>query len=196
MLIPFLGASQPVFGVDLTNAVAETHLADGLDIPCIVRSCISFVHEHGLEEVGVYRVSGRATDVQAVRKHFDTLMPDHVHVAASVLKAYFRELPDPLLTHQLRPDFMALVEQDAGPEQLARQLQALPLPHYQTLAWLIFHLAEIARHAEENRMQPDNIFIVFCPTLQINRVGWLSIPQSWAACAGPAPTTCTCFLPR
>lgn len=68
----------------------------------------------GLRTVGVYRVPGNAAGVAALAAALDRGEPPpegdarwaDVHVASSLLKAYLRRLPDPLLTADLYPAFI------------------------------------------------------------------------------------------
>lgn len=41
-------------------------------VPYIVRQCIEEVEKRGIDEVGIYRISGVATDIQALKSEFDT----------------------------------------------------------------------------------------------------------------------------
>lgn len=41
-------------------------------VPYIVRQCLEEIERRGMEEVGIYRVSGVATDIQALKTAFDT----------------------------------------------------------------------------------------------------------------------------
>lgn len=41
-------------------------------VPYIVRQCLEEIERRGLEEVGIYRVSGVATDIQALKTAFDS----------------------------------------------------------------------------------------------------------------------------
>lgn len=41
-------------------------------VPYIVRQCIEEVEKRGIDEVGIYRISGVATDIQALKSVFDT----------------------------------------------------------------------------------------------------------------------------
>lgn len=40
-------------------------------VPYIVRQCLEEIERRGMEEVGIYRVSGVATDIQALKAAFD-----------------------------------------------------------------------------------------------------------------------------
>lgn len=41
-------------------------------IPLIVRQCVEEIERRGMDEVGIYRVSGVATDIQALKAAFDS----------------------------------------------------------------------------------------------------------------------------
>nr|XP_055231283.1 breakpoint cluster region protein-like isoform X3 [Gorilla gorilla gorilla] len=66
-----------------------------------------------MEEVGIYRVSGVATDIQALKAAFDVNNKDvsvmmsetDMNAIAGTLKLYFRELPEPLFTDEFYPNF-------------------------------------------------------------------------------------------
>ncbi|KAF8271251.1 hypothetical protein EI94DRAFT_1797234 [Lactarius quietus] len=86
-------------------------------LPALVFRCAQHLMKWGVEEEGLFRVSGRATHVAKLRSEFDTgadfdmleCAPGDLdpHAVASVFKTYLRELPEPILTHALNPYFEA-----------------------------------------------------------------------------------------
>lgn len=88
-----------------------------------------------------------------------------VHVASSLLKAYLRRLPDPLLTAELYPAFIAADRSPDRARELKRLVHALPEAHYETLKYLIQHLRRVVEHSAFNKMEARNLAIVFGPTL-------------------------------
>lgn len=48
------------------------HRRERSKVPYIVRQCIEEVEKRGIDEVGIYRISGVATDIQALKAAFDT----------------------------------------------------------------------------------------------------------------------------
>lgn len=60
-------------------------------MPYIVRQCIEEVEKRGIDEVGIYRISGVATDIQALKSVFDT---SKNRLVASLLHS----APQPVLT--------------------------------------------------------------------------------------------------
>ncbi|XP_050662869.1 breakpoint cluster region protein-like [Macaca thibetana thibetana] len=83
------------------------------EVPYVVRQCMEELERRGMEEVGIYRVSGVATDIQALKAAFDVNNKDvsvmmsemDVNAIAGTLKLYFRELPEPLFTDEFYPNF-------------------------------------------------------------------------------------------
>jgi len=66
-----------------------------------------------------------------------------VHVLASVLKSFFREMPEPLLTFELYDEFLRAAELSQPEERintLFALLKKLPKPNYDLMERLVFHL--------------------------------------------------------
>jgi hypothetical protein len=70
---------------------------------------------HGIVD-GIYRLSGVASNIQRLRNVFDEdqmvptitddILVQDIHSVSSLLKMYFRELPNPLFTYQLYSKFV------------------------------------------------------------------------------------------
>ncbi|CDQ63178.1 unnamed protein product [Oncorhynchus mykiss] len=58
-----------VFGVKISIVTKR----ERSKVPYIVRQCIEEVEKRGIDEVGIYRISGVATDIQALKAAFDTI---------------------------------------------------------------------------------------------------------------------------
>jgi hypothetical protein len=129
-------------------------------LPAIVSRCIEEVETRGMDVEGIYRKSGGSSQVNQVKggfegtDEFDISDPDlDIHAVTSTLKNYLRRLPIPLITYAHYDQFL-----DAGvienPEQRGRALRAvlkeIPRPHYDTLQFLIFHLARVIQHSDDN----------------------------------------------
>lgn len=99
------------------------------------------------------------------------LIPEYrdVHVIASTLKSYLRELPEPLLTYKLYNEWMSLV---SCPEEhrlklVQEILKKLPVANRDNLTYLVRFLARLTKHPE-NKMNSSNIAIVIAPNLLWN----------------------------
>ncbi|CAH2074472.1 unnamed protein product, partial [Iphiclides podalirius] len=141
-------------------------------VPLAVTLPATAVEAYGLRTVGVYRVPGNAGGVAALAAALDRGNAPagdprwaDVHVASSLLKAYLRRLPDPLLTHRLYPAFIAADRSPERARELRRLVHALPEAHYETLKYLVQHLRRVVAHSAANKMEARNLAIVFGPTL-------------------------------
>lgn len=97
-----------------------------------------------------------------------------VHVLASVLKYFLREMPEPLLTFECYENFITAANLSVEQDRVAVLydiLRKLPPPNYDLMERLMFHLARIALHEETNRMSAASLAIVFAPcVLRTNKV--------------------------
>ncbi|KAM9332290.1 active breakpoint cluster region-related protein isoform 1-T1 [Pholidichthys leucotaenia] len=161
-----------VFGVKI-NVVTKRERSK---VPYIVRQCIEEVEKRGIDEVGIYRISGVATDIQALKLAFDTNTKDilmmlsdmDINAIAGTLKLYFRELPEPLLTDRLYPAFMegiTLADPAAKENCMMHLLRTLPDPNLMTFLTLLEHLKRVAEKEPVNKMSLHNLATVFGPTL-------------------------------
>ncbi|KAH8317432.1 hypothetical protein KR074_000512 [Drosophila pseudoananassae] len=172
--VPDLKRIRGVFGTDLTTMV---QLEQHHQIPFVVRRCVEEVEARGMLQEGIYRVSGFADEIEALKLALDkdgekTDMSEtaygNVNVIAGTLKLYLRLLPVPLITFQAYPSFMAAGRNSNQAEQLELMTEAvhrLPPAHYSCLQYMLEHLKRVASHYAVNKMNEHNLATVFAPTL-------------------------------
>ncbi|CAH0687838.1 unnamed protein product [Spodoptera exigua] len=160
-----------VFGVPLADLPTGES-----NIPIVVDRLITTIEMTGLYTEGLYRKSGLSSKVRELRRLLDESPEEGVdrldlyavHVRASVLKSFFRELPEPLLTFDLYDDFI-LASQISDPQERVSTiftiLRKLPKPNFDLVERLIFHLARVALGEDHNRMGPNALAIVFAPCI-------------------------------
>lgn len=91
-----------------------------------------------------------------------------MHVVASVLKSYLRELPEPLLTYRLYENFILASRQPSEQARLNSLWEAihlLPDANFQNLRYLIKFLSTLTQNQTTNKMTPSNLAIVIAPNL-------------------------------
>ncbi|CAG8618131.1 12011_t:CDS:10, partial [Dentiscutata heterogama] len=164
-----------IFGVDL----AEQMRRDNHEVPLILIKCAEAIERNGgLESQGIYRVSGVQSHIQKLRASFDRNAEavdlnaeecfSDVNNITSVLKLWFRELPDPLFPREMYQNFINAAK---TPDEKKRVLELhecvnnLPDPNYSTLKYLMGHLHKIVQNQDINKMNVQNLGIVFGPTL-------------------------------
>ncbi|KAL2126773.1 hypothetical protein VTI74DRAFT_273 [Chaetomium olivicolor] len=189
--VPQMVPPRPVFGV----ALSRLYERDGLAVPMVVYQCIQAVDLFGLNVEGIYRLSGSVPHVNKLKNLFDTdstsnnldfRNPENffhdVNSVAGLLKQFFRDLPDPLLT---RENYSAFIEAAKNEDDIVRRdslhaiINNLPDPNYATLRALTLHLHRVIENSASNRMSSQNLAIVFGPTLMgtapgsnISDAGW------------------------
>ncbi|XP_041752164.2 LOW QUALITY PROTEIN: rho GTPase-activating protein 21 [Coregonus clupeaformis] len=148
-------------------------------VPLIVDVCCKLVEERGLEYTGIYRVPGNNAAISSMQEELDNkgLMSDidiqeekwrDLNVISSLLKSFFRKLPEPLFTNEKYADFIEANRTEDSVErlkELKRLILELPDHHYETLKFLSGHLKLVSENCEKNKMEPRNLAIVFGPTL-------------------------------
>ncbi|XP_014476007.1 PREDICTED: unconventional myosin-IXa-like isoform X2 [Dinoponera quadriceps] len=167
--------SRKVFGVPLY----KLDCGDG-KVPLVVDRLITTIEMHGLYTEGIYRKSGVSSKVRELKMKMDEgdlekvdFENYQVHVLAAVLKSFFRDMPEPLLTYEYYDDFLHaanLTDPHDRISTLFAILKKLPKPNFDLMERLIVHLARVARHEVDNRMSPSALAIVFAPCiLRTNR---------------------------
>lgn len=109
--MPDLKKFRGIFGLDLTTVVSSFKCT----VPFVVRCCVQEVEARGMLQEGIYRVSGFADEIEALKLAFDqqgekTNLSEkaynNINVVAGTLKMYLRLLPVPLVTYNAYPTFI------------------------------------------------------------------------------------------
>ncbi|XP_058532163.1 rho GTPase-activating protein 23 isoform X5 [Ochotona princeps] len=167
-------AAPRAFGVRLEECQPAT---ENQRVPLIVAACCRIVEARGLESTGIYRVPGNNAVVSSLQEQLnrgpgDINLQDErwqdLNVISSLLKSFFRKLPEPLFTDDRYNDFIEANRIEDARERmktLRKLIRDLPGHYYETLKFLVGHLKTIADHSEKNKMEPRNLALVFGPTL-------------------------------
>ncbi|KAI7851738.1 hypothetical protein BDC45DRAFT_514915 [Circinella umbellata] len=166
-----------MFGTDLITQSQQ----EGRDVPLIVERCIEAVENRAMDYEGVYRKSGGAAQMRSIQVAFDQgnyidlndeQEINDICAVTSVLKHYFRQLPNPLLTYEQYMNFLNTVSLPLGPEKTDKYIELLsqlPKANYDTLKMLMEHLQRVSQHSKQNLMTIKNLSLVFAPTLMRDR---------------------------
>lgn len=157
-----------IFGVPLAMLVSDEHR-----VPPLIEELITVIELKGLYTEGIYRKSGTTSKISELKSLLDRnegekidLDEYSVHVLTAVLKAFFREMPEPLMTYDLYNDFLwatAITDPQERVQAIYSHIAKLPRPNYDLLERLLFHLARVAQQEESNRMNANSLAIVFAP---------------------------------
>ncbi|KAF2820005.1 RhoGAP-domain-containing protein [Ophiobolus disseminans] len=166
---------NPVFGITLEDLFRR----DGSPVPMVVYQCIQAVDLFGLEVEGIYRIPGTSSHIQQMKALFDSdaskvdfrnpeAFQHDVNSVAGLLKQFFRELPDPLLTREFYGKFIdaARIDDDTmRRDSMHALINALPDPNYATLRALVLHMHRVQQSSEVNRMSTANLGICWAPSV-------------------------------
>ncbi|XP_036408116.1 rho GTPase-activating protein 23-like isoform X2 [Megalops cyprinoides] len=166
-------AGPKTFGVRLEDCQPS---ANNKFIPLIVEICCGLVEDMGLEYTGIYRVPGNNALVSSLQEQLNKggdINPTEerwqdLNVVSSLLKSFFRKLPEPLFTDDKYNDFIDANRMENAGDRLKtmkKLIHDLPVHYYHTLKFLVGHLKTVADHSEKNKMEPRNLALVFGPTL-------------------------------
>ncbi|RFU72011.1 rho gtpase activator rga [Trichoderma arundinaceum] len=160
-----------LFGSELADRCEFEHR----QIPSVVTRCIEEVELRGMDQEGIYRKTGGNSQINMIKEGFDKSEnydisdPDlDITAVTSVLKQYFRKLPNPLLTFDV---YEKVLESNAVTDEaercsfLHKVFTSMPPAHRDCLEFLMFHLHRVAIREPENLMSPKNLAVVFAPTI-------------------------------
>ncbi|XP_030627503.1 rho GTPase-activating protein 22 isoform X2 [Chanos chanos] len=170
---PFGGG---IFGQNLEDTVQYERKFGPRLAPLLVEQCVDFIREWGLNEEGLFRMPGQANLVKELQDAFDCgdkpLFDSNtdVHTVASLLKLYLRELPEPVIPFTKYDDFLTCAQllakdEEAGLNELVKQVKTLPQANYNLLKYICKFLDEVQSHSSENKMSVQNLATVFGPNI-------------------------------
>ncbi|XP_042165215.1 rho GTPase-activating protein 35-like [Oncorhynchus tshawytscha] len=158
------------FGVPLVNVVSPDR-----PIPLFIDKCVRFIETTGLNTEGLYRVSGNKCEMESMQRQFDQ---DHgldlvekdfaINTVAGALKAFFSELPEPLVPCILQVELLEAFKINDREQRLYTMkdvLRRFPRENYDVFRFVMSHLHKVSQLSRQNLMTSENLSICFWPTL-------------------------------
>ncbi|MPC36045.1 Active breakpoint cluster region-related protein [Portunus trituberculatus] len=166
------GKSSGLFGAN----IAVICRREKRSVPFIVTRCVREVERRGMQEVGIYRVSGLASDITKLKKSFESnpyeaeqlIKEVDIHSVTGLLKLFLRELPEALYTSELYPRFFeaySATDAEYRKTTLLKLFSSLPQLNQSIIAYLLEHLVKVVEMEHYNKMSLHNLATVFGPTL-------------------------------
>ena len=158
---------SPAFGVPIESC--ETVVANGVKIPVVLHMLKSaLVEMHGLREEGIFRITPDPNTIVQVTDELNSCpsaipsaAASNPHILASLIKLWFRGMPDKLLSAvPIQDIFACKTDSDC-----IRLLRKFPAGKRDLLLWVLDLMSDVTRFSAENRMTNDAIAIVLCPNL-------------------------------
>nr|XP_006630047.1 PREDICTED: rho GTPase-activating protein 7 isoform X2 [Lepisosteus oculatus] len=159
-----------VFGVPLQVNVQRM----GQPLPQSIQQAMRYLRSQCLDQVGLFRKSGVKSRIQALRQMNESC-PDSASYegqsafdVADMLKQYFRDLPEPLLTSKLSETFLQIyqyVPKDQRLQAIKAAVLLLPDENREALQTLLCFLSDVTANVQENQMTNTNLAVCLAPSL-------------------------------
>jgi Rac GTPase-activating protein 1 len=142
-------------------------------VPALIVYCLNEVEVRGLEEVGLYRISGSEREVKDLRDKFlagrgcPNLSQVDVHVLCGTAKDFLRSLREPLIPNSMWSLFTQAADNPDmtdGESDLYQAISELPQPNRDTLAFLMLHLQKVSV-SKACKMNVSNLAKILGPTV-------------------------------
>ncbi|KAI3421294.1 hypothetical protein GPALN_014914 [Globodera pallida] len=164
--------SSKFFGADLSNLLMD----DDQTVPVLLDRLLANIEVKALFVEGIYRKSGQLALIKQTRKQIELAEDPEsipyddipIHVLTSLVKAFFRELSEPLITADLYENFVNISEIKETNERvrcLRAMMQMLPKGNKCVLDRLVYHLARVAHQESVNKMSASNLAVIFAPCI-------------------------------
>ncbi|KAK1792481.1 hypothetical protein P4O66_012416 [Electrophorus voltai] len=164
---------RSVFGVPLQVNVQRS----GQPLPQGIQHAMRYLRQQCLDQVGLFRKSGVKSRIQALRQMNESCGTDGGGVSyegqsaydvADMLKQYFRDLPEPLLTSKLSDTFLQIyqfVPKELRLQAVRAAVLLLPDDKREVLQTLLCFLGDVTANASENQMTCTNLAVCLAPSL-------------------------------
>eukprot|EP00048_Salpingoeca_helianthica_P011974 m.173364 g.173364 ORF g.173364 m.173364 type:complete len:892 (-) comp15305_c0_seq1:324-2999(-) len=158
----------PVFGSSLEEVMeSQQEKHPNARVPLVIKTLAQAILDHnGPQTEGLFRVPGDIDSVNTLKLALNQNNPlpplSDPHVPGSALKLWFRELPHPLIGHDLYEECLASFD---NPAAAIATVSRLPTANYNTLLFIIHFLQLIGRPENQKitKMTMDNLAMVWAP---------------------------------
>ncbi|XP_044741577.1 stAR-related lipid transfer protein 13 [Chrysoperla carnea] len=161
---------KKAFGVPLSILQQR----NGKALPNGITAAISYLRDNAMEQIGLFRKSGVKSRIQKLKTIIEN-MSTHVDFSdqqafdvADMIKQYFRELPEVLLTNKLSETLILIfqyVPLECRTEAVQWVLLLLPDENSEALQVLLDLLHDVSLYSHINQMTPSNLAVCLVPTL-------------------------------
>ncbi|KAG0480970.1 hypothetical protein HPP92_011828 [Vanilla planifolia] len=157
-------ASVNVFGVS-PESMQCGYDSKGNSVPTILLLMQERLYSQGgLKAEGIFRINPENEQEKELRDQLSKgNLPDDidVHCLASLIKAWFRELPEGVMD-TLSPGQVLQCETE---DDFAELVNQLPPTDYALFNWVIELMADVVEEEQSNKMNVRNIAMVFAPNM-------------------------------
>lgn len=167
----------PIFGSPPFHTAANPpRVGENMPLPQVLIDTARYLRLQCLRVEGLFRVTPSQALLDVVREAYDRkqyIKWDEwgPHMAAALIKLYYRSLPEPLIPVTFYQDLLSLEEAGVGDEKSFLKVKDLledSLPKSSRvllLRHLLPLLALVAQNSATNKMNPNNLAVCIAPSL-------------------------------
>ncbi|KAG4080008.1 hypothetical protein HA402_006320 [Bradysia odoriphaga] len=166
---------KKVFGVPFLLLLQRT----GETLPKSIQSALKWLKLNAMHQIGIFRKSGVKSRIQKLKTVVEESPVVSISLydiqqaydVADMVKQYFRELPDTLLTAKMSETFVAIFQHlppEVRPDACQSAVLLLPDEHREVLQHLLEFLNNVADNAAYNQMTANNLAVCLAPSLFYN----------------------------
>jgi len=150
------------------------------ETPLVVCDCIAFIRAKGMYTEGIFRIPGQQDLVDALKhkyseeKEEDVLnsLPCEVHDVATLLKSFFRWLPEPIIPKENYEPILGACRTAHGSSAdlenaVFSALSKVQSPNRECFSLIVSFLREVAQFEKYNKMSPVNLATCFAPSILV-----------------------------
>ncbi|PNF44152.1 hypothetical protein B7P43_G00648 [Cryptotermes secundus] len=161
---------KTVFGVPLLLSLQR----NGQALPKCIQAALRWLRVNSLDQVGLFRKSGVRSRIQKLKLMTEmqgetiSFEGQQAYDVADMVKQYFRELPEALLTNKLSETFIAIfqhVPNNLRAEAVQCVLLLLPDEHREALQTLLEFLCQVSARSAANQMTASNLAVCLAPSV-------------------------------
>jgi len=159
-----------IFGVELKSQWLPSTRTSGYEakIPNVLLDLKDvIVKNNGFRTPGIFRIAPDKVERDDAKAKINRGVPvakatKNVHVAASLIMVWFREIPTPILEVIGRERVLFSFQKV---DTVSREHELLIQPQRSIITWLWDFLVEVADHSEFNKMDIKNLAIIVAPCM-------------------------------
>ncbi|XP_037812276.1 uncharacterized protein LOC119604014 isoform X2 [Lucilia sericata] len=163
-----LKPKPPIFGAPLHQLELQQN------VPRFVVDTVDYIERKDrIIQDGLYRACGNKFSIDELKLKltksyiYDSklIVADDIHTVTSLLKQFFRDLPEPLIPQDIYNRITVNLADKESLDTIRIAIEEMKEPNKSTLRFLIKHLTNVAACSSSNRMNASNMAIVWGPSL-------------------------------
>ncbi|XP_055680251.1 uncharacterized protein LOC129788248 isoform X2 [Lutzomyia longipalpis] len=164
---------KKVFGVPLLLVLQRT----GHSLPTPIQQALKWLKANALDQVGLFRKSGVKSRIFKIKGMVENAKESELvtlfdgqqaYDVADMVKQYFRELPESLLTSKMSETFIAIFQHlppEVRPDAVQYAVLLLPDENREVLYTLIVFLNQVSECSMFNQMTANNLAVCLAPSI-------------------------------